>query len=212
MTFSILWISNFASKNPDLFFPFWHTASQHFIIGPINGHFEGQTMLFEDIPDSPRASQRMSRTAYDGAACRAALRGELVPSKLGNHVARLALVSGIRHHVNFARSHEVGEITVLPGQELFTHARNARRIMSNSVPPAEAMSNKACYPYCIWYPDVATENTYRDLAIRYPDLRYQIGRACAVAGYYNCTAHWTSFRTCPLLRMHGRTGATPVPK
>lgn len=142
-------------------------------------------MLFKDIPDSPRASQRMSRTAYDGAACRAALRGELVPSNLGNHVARLALVSGIRHHVNLARSHEVGEITVLPGQELFTRACNARRIMSNSVPLAEAMSNKACYPYCIWYPDVATENTYRDLAIRYPDLRYQIGRACAVAGYYN---------------------------
>jgi hypothetical protein len=47
------------------------------------------------------------------------------------------------------------------------------------------MNNKACYPYCIWYPDVAKESTYRDVAIGYPDLRYQIGRACAVGGYYD---------------------------
>lgn len=38
-------------------------------------------------------------------------------------------------------------------------------------------------PYCIWYPGLATENAYRDLARRYPELRYQVGRACAVGGY-----------------------------
>ncbi|RDW74470.1 uncharacterized protein DSM5745_07132 [Aspergillus mulundensis] len=38
-------------------------------------------------------------------------------------------------------------------------------------------------PYCIWHPDVATEETHRKLSARYPELRYQVGRACAVAGY-----------------------------
>ncbi len=38
-------------------------------------------------------------------------------------------------------------------------------------------------PYCVWYPGLATEDTYRDLACRYPSLRYQVGRACAVGGY-----------------------------
>jgi hypothetical protein len=39
------------------------------------------------------------------------------------------------------------------------------------------------YPYCIWHPDVALENTYREVAAKYPDLRHQVGRACAVACY-----------------------------
>lgn len=38
-------------------------------------------------------------------------------------------------------------------------------------------------PYCVWYPGLATEDTYRALARRYPTLRYQVGRACAVGGY-----------------------------
>jgi hypothetical protein len=39
------------------------------------------------------------------------------------------------------------------------------------------------YPYCIWYPDVALEDTYRNVVAKYPDMRYQVARACAVAGY-----------------------------
>ncbi|KAF6805745.1 hypothetical protein CPLU01_15963 [Colletotrichum plurivorum] len=38
-------------------------------------------------------------------------------------------------------------------------------------------------PYCIWYPDLASEDTYRELVRRYPDMRYHVGRACAAAGY-----------------------------
>lgn len=53
--------------------------------------------------------------------------------------------------------------------------------MSNIIPPD--MGNDHVQPYCIWYPDLATEDTYRSLASRYPRMRYQIGRACAVAGY-----------------------------
>lgn len=52
--------------------------------------------------------------------------------------------------------------------------------MSNIIPE---MATDAVTPYCIWYPDVATEETYRELSRRYPRMRYQIGRACAVAGY-----------------------------
>ena len=39
-------------------------------------------------------------------------------------------------------------------------------------------------PYCIWYPDLATEETYRRLVIRYPHMRHHVGRACAVARYF----------------------------
>ncbi|KAI7786226.1 Alpha-mannosyltransferase [Diaporthe eres] len=45
------------------------------------------------------------------------------------------------------------------------------------------MENDHVQPYCIWCPDLATEDTYRSLAARYPRMRYQVGRACAVAGY-----------------------------
>ncbi|UQC83948.1 uncharacterized protein CLUP02_09444 [Colletotrichum lupini] len=62
----------------------------------------------------------------------------------------------------------------------YAGARNARLIMSNMIPD---MAYQAVVPYCIWHPDVATEETYRKLYYRYPEMRYHIGRACAVAGY-----------------------------
>ncbi|KAF5497429.1 hypothetical protein CGCS363_v008682 [Colletotrichum siamense] len=52
--------------------------------------------------------------------------------------------------------------------------------MNNIIPE---MPTDAVTPYCIWYPDIATEETYRELSRRYPRMRYQVGRACAVAGY-----------------------------
>ncbi|KFY35723.1 hypothetical protein V494_05658 [Pseudogymnoascus sp. VKM F-4513 (FW-928)] len=84
---------------------------------------------------------------------------------------------------DFARSDEVTDLCSTPGQEIFARARNARLIMSDVVPGRELMSNKESYPYCIWHPGVASEDTYRKLAATYPDMRYQVGRACAVAGY-----------------------------
>ncbi|KAJ4424531.1 hypothetical protein N0V82_000855 [Gnomoniopsis sp. IMI 355080] len=47
--------------------------------------------------------------------------------------------------------------------------------MSNVVPD---MFTDDVKPHCIWYPDVADEDTYRQLA-----GRYHVARACAVAGY-----------------------------
>ena len=61
-----------------------------------------------------------------------------------------------------------------------TRRANARLITSNVIP---AMDNPKERPYCIWYPGLATEDTYRELARRYPAMRYQVGRACVVGGY-----------------------------
>ncbi len=38
-------------------------------------------------------------------------------------------------------------------------------------------------PHCIWYPDLASEDTYRRLAKRYPDMINAVGRNYAVDGY-----------------------------
>ncbi|KAF9870334.1 hypothetical protein CkaCkLH20_12181 [Colletotrichum karsti] len=88
------------------------------------------------------------------------------------------LVHGIRHSKGFAMSSEV--TNVCSKSDRYARARNARLIMSNIVPD---MTSQAVKPYCIWYPDVATEDTYREPVRRYPEMRYQAGRACAVAGY-----------------------------
>jgi hypothetical protein len=106
--------------------------------------------------------------------------GEVLPQDLACKRARQSTVHGIRHHINFAQSAKVTELASLAGNELFARARNARLIMSNEMP---AIMTNETSPYCIHYPDVASEEAYRDLAKRYPNIRYQIGRACAVAGY-----------------------------
>ncbi|KAJ4015507.1 hypothetical protein NW752_006967 [Fusarium irregulare] len=54
--------------------------------------------------------------------------------------------------------------------------------MSNQVPDQMEEDEQ---PYCIWHPDIATEETYRALALKFPTMRYQVGHACAAAGYYD---------------------------
>lgn len=61
-------------------------------------------------------------------------------------------------------------------------ARNARLIMSNVVPD-NGLEDPDRQPYCIWHPDLASEETYRELTRCYPTMRYQVGRTCAAAGY-----------------------------
>lgn len=53
--------------------------------------------------------------------------------------------------------------------------------MSNRIPHIENTDEDT--PYCIWHPNTALEATYREVAHEYPHMRYQVGRACAVAGY-----------------------------
>ncbi|KAG8420586.1 hypothetical protein J3459_010948 [Metarhizium acridum] len=45
------------------------------------------------------------------------------------------------------------------------------------------MPDKDSRAYCIWYPDIASQDTHRKVAEAFPDMRYQVGRPCAVAGY-----------------------------
>lgn len=116
---------------------------------------------------------RLRLFKYDRNACKAAINGEKIPHALGLPLTRHCVVRGIRYHHGF-------------GEELrgtlpkFTRALNARSIMSNHIP---VMDNDKEFPYCIWYPQAASEATYRELVCKYPKMAYHVGRACAVAGY-----------------------------
>ncbi|OHW99359.1 hypothetical protein CSPAE12_01945 [Colletotrichum incanum] len=110
---------------------------------------------------------------------RDALRGHRLPTDLGHWVSA-CVIHGIRHNEAFAMSEHVQRLCSESHNRAFARARNARLITSNAIPEMTTDDDK---PYCIWYPDVASEETYRQLAKRYPDMRYVVGRACAVAGY-----------------------------
>ncbi|GFF43099.1 hypothetical protein IFM46972_07090 [Aspergillus udagawae] len=112
---------------------------------------------------------------YNEEDCLLAVRGQRIPKALGEEITQLCVVRGIRYHPGFA--------TELRGLlPKFTRALNARDIMSDKIPE---MSDPDEFPYCIWYPETAKEETYRVLASRYPQMKYLVGRACAVAGYVN---------------------------
>lgn len=110
---------------------------------------------------------------YNKRACEAAIRGEEIPYALGLPLTRLCVVCGIRYHPGFGE--ELRGI-----HPLFTRALNARSIMSGEIP---VLDNENDFPYCIWYPDIAPEDTYRKLVQQYPTMKYQVARACAVGGY-----------------------------
>lgn len=116
--------------------------------------------------------ERLKLFKYDRATLAAALNGKEVPFELGAPETQVCIIRGIRHHDGFG--------TGLRGYAPFDRALNARAIMSNTIPDINAEDET---PYCIWYPDVSSQETYRKLAKRYPQMRYQVGRACAVAGY-----------------------------
>lgn len=116
---------------------------------------------------------RLRLFKYDKKACEAAIRGEKIPHALGLPLTHHCIIRGIRYNHGF--SEELRGI--LPK---FTRALNARSIMSDHIPVMEDQNE---FPYCIWYPQVASEATYRGLVRRYPSMKYQVGRACAVAGY-----------------------------
>lgn len=119
---------------------------------------------------------RLQVQDYEKEEVQAALRGKRIPQALGFDLLRLAVIRGIRYHFGFANELQ----GVLPE---FTRALNARNIMSNVVPDMDPATRSHEVPYCIWHPDTASEATYRELVRRYPSMAYQVGRACAVAGY-----------------------------
>ncbi|KAB5571727.1 hypothetical protein GE09DRAFT_1282248 [Coniochaeta sp. 2T2.1] len=100
------------------------------------------------------------RKVYSNGMCVAALRGEKVPAAAADlgtlsYAVKLCILRGIRHHHGFGMElHDPG-----PDYSCFRRALNARAIMSDAIPDIDI------------------------LARRYPQMRYQVGRACAVAGY-----------------------------
>lgn len=88
-------------------------------------------------------------------------------------VARLCVIRGTRYHDGSA-----AEFRGMSPE--FARALNGRSIMSGSVHERQVADESA---YCIWYIDVASEEAYPRLAQTYPEMKYQIDRACAVAGY-----------------------------
>lgn len=110
--------------------------------------------------------------------------------QLKSQLKREAIVYGVRHHSSFAQSQELENICQNEEysetfRQCLNRARNARLIMDNVVPSINSTSDM---PYCIWHPQTAKEQTYRELVKKYPCLRYQVGRACAVAGYIDLYA------------------------
>ncbi|KAI9043087.1 uncharacterized protein KD926_004590 [Aspergillus affinis] len=118
---------------------------------------------------------------YDYDQCIAALEGTSVPVDLTSAAARCAVIRGLRCSYDFAVSPDIVDLCASLQFPEFVRARNARLIMSNVVP--DGLEHPESQPYCIWNPDFATEQTYRQVAQRYPAMRYQVGRACAAAGY-----------------------------
>lgn len=124
---------------------------------------------FDQLP----LEERFRDEVYNADDLNAALRGERVPDALGLEVSHLCVIHGIRHHYGFAQE--------LRGvRPEFTRALNARDIMSGIIPE---MNQREDIPYCIWHPDILSEETLRALVQRYPDMRYHAARECAIAGY-----------------------------
>ncbi|KAF3392436.1 hypothetical protein F1880_008907 [Penicillium rolfsii] len=119
---------------------------------------------------------------YDLDQCIAAMKGNKVPPDLTSLWHRRTVIHGIRDSLQFATSPAITELCSGDDSQFhqFSRARNARPIMSNIIPD---MQDSSTEPYCIWYPEPASEETDRELARQYPSMRYQVGRACAAACY-----------------------------
>lgn len=126
----------------------------------------------DTIPNKPTADI-LTSFAYSPDDCEKAIRGLQVPPLLGHDVTRCCVIRGMRYHGGFGK--EIS--TLLPE---FSRAHNAGLIMADMIPEIKSAEE---IPYCIWHPKVAKASTYRTLLEKYPSMKYQVGRACAVAGY-----------------------------
>ncbi|USW55965.1 hypothetical protein Slin15195_G092840 [Septoria linicola] len=106
---------------------------------------------------------KYSNAKYSRPACVAAINGEAVPNALVQPVHGLCTVRGIRYNPGFGE--ELRD--VLP--EL-TRALNARTIMSNSLPDLRVPEHR---PYCIWHPQIPSEDTCRQLVKQCPEMAYR---------------------------------------
>lgn len=113
--------------------------------------------------------------------------GKKIPGYLNSFWHQRATIRGIRTSSQFAMSLAITELCSSDrsssgddSRALFSRARNARLITSDIIPDIESSIDET---YCIWYLDLATPETYREVARRYPSIRYKIGRAYATAEY-----------------------------
>ncbi|GES63906.1 hypothetical protein P170DRAFT_454714 [Aspergillus terreus] len=132
---------------------------------------------------SQQSTAATNEQLYDYDQCIAALEGRSVPNDLTSAAARCAVIRGLRCSYDFAMNQSIIDLCASFRYPEFIRARNARLIMSNIVPVG--LEAPEAQPYCIWNPDFASEHTYRQVAQQYPSMRYQVGRACAAAGYFN---------------------------
>lgn len=143
--------------------------------------------LSEDLEDDRGLSDDQLK-----AICEPILRGEQASRELILRVRdsdywrpRFCFIHAVRYCREYVALPEVVSLcTELqdPSDAVFARTYYARLIMNDIVPDMDTAKPETL-PYCIWYPDVASEQTYREVAGRYPQLRYQVARACAVAGY-----------------------------
>ncbi|KUL84312.1 hypothetical protein ZTR_07524 [Talaromyces verruculosus] len=130
------------------------------------------------MADNSIIRDRLRSLAFNLKEARDALRGTAVPVALGRRVTRLCVIRGIRYHEEFAKHSDLEQLRQHVSE--FSRAMNARAIMSNQIP---SMPEARDRPYCIWHPQVASQAIYRKLWQQYPEMAYQVARACAVANY-----------------------------
>ncbi|KAJ5096801.1 hypothetical protein N7456_007522 [Penicillium angulare] len=100
---------------------------------------------------------------YDIDQCVAAMKGEKIPDDLNCFWHRRAVIRGIRTSLQFAISPAITNIcSGNDSAHQFARARNARLIMSNIIPDIKGPRTE---PYCIWYPDLASSETYRTVPV-----------------------------------------------
>ena len=125
--------------------------------------------------DDQALKKAFKKKTYITEQCNQAIRALQIPQSLGSPASRACVAREIRYHPGFATELQCK----YDHDRFYTRALNARRIMSNEIPD---LGNPREIPYCIWYPETASEATYRALVAQYPSLKYHVGRACAVAG------------------------------
>lgn len=110
------------------------------------------------MADNTNMKDRLRSLTFDMREARDALRGKAIPKSLGRRVTRLCVIRGIRYHEQFAEHPDLEEMRKYVPE--ISRAINARAIMSNKIPSMTEARDK---PYCIWHPQLATQDTYRKL-------------------------------------------------
>lgn len=67
--------------------------------------------------------------------------------------------------------------------------------MSNVIP--DSLDDPQVQPYCIWNPDIALEDTYREIVRRYPTMRYQLVELVPLRDISDSTRNLTCFQMYP---------------